>query len=123
MCWNIIKHRSLNFPARDTDNGTKVCGELSKELSATNIQFHPLDITSKESINKLRDHVRDRFGGLDVLINNSGVYLKVGQGTLRDMSFFLTIGSPWNQRLLAIEYHSIKAAHICATGYLYVVCL
>ena len=76
---------SLIFAARDTDNGTKVCGELSKELSATNIQFHPLDITSKESIDNLRDHVRDRFGGLDVLINNSGVYLKVGQGTFRDV--------------------------------------
>lgn len=75
----IIKiiYNHLIFAARDTDNGTKVCGELSKELSATNIQFHPLDITSKESIDNLRDYVRDRFGGLDVLINNSGVYLKV----------------------------------------------
>jgi len=64
------------FTARDHNNGTKVCGDLSKELSATNIQFHQLDITSKESIDKLRDHVRDKFGGLDVLINNSGVLLK-----------------------------------------------
>ena len=66
------------YAARDHNNGTKVCGDLSKELSATNIQFHQLDITSKESIDKLRDHVRDKFGGLDVLINNSGVLLKVG---------------------------------------------
>ena len=44
---------------------------LSKELSATNIHFHPLDITSKESVGKLRDHVRDKFGGLDILINNA----------------------------------------------------
>lgn len=67
----------VNYTARDVNNGTKVCGELSKELNATNIQFHPLDITSKESIDKLRDHVLNKFGGLDVLINNSAVLLKV----------------------------------------------
>ncbi|XP_068719027.1 carbonyl reductase [NADPH] 1-like isoform X1 [Montipora capricornis] len=64
------------FTARDANIGTKVCEELSKELSATNIQFHPLDITSLESVRKLRDHVRDKFGGLDILINNAAVLLE-----------------------------------------------
>lgn len=63
--------------ARDENAGAKVCGELSKELNVTNIKYHQLDITSQESINKLRDHVMEKFGGLDVLINNSGVLLKV----------------------------------------------
>lgn len=65
--------------ARDENAGAKVCGELSKELNVTNIKYHQLDITSQESINKLRDHVMEKFGGLDVLINNSGVLLKVIQ--------------------------------------------
>lgn len=54
-----------------------MCGELKKELNAANIQFHPLDVTSKESIGKLRDHVQDKFGGLDILVNNAGVLLRV----------------------------------------------
>ena len=65
--------------ARDETAGAKVCGELSKELNVTNIKYYQLDITSQESINKLRDHVMEKFGGLDVLINNSGVLLKVIQ--------------------------------------------
>jgi len=65
--------------ARDENAGAKVCGELSKELNVTNIKYYQLDITSQESINKLRDHVMEKFGGLDVLINNSGVLLKVIQ--------------------------------------------
>ena len=65
--------------ARDENAGAKVCGELSKELNVTNIKYHQLDITSQESINKLHDHVMEKFGGLDVLINNSGVLLKVIQ--------------------------------------------
>ena len=63
--------------ARDEKAGSDVCAELNNELGSTNIQFHQLDITSKESIHKLRDHVHDKFGGLDVLINNSAVLLKV----------------------------------------------
>ena len=63
--------------ARDEKAGSNVCAELNNELGSTSIQFHQLDITSKESIHKLRDHVHDKFGGLDVLINNSAVLLKV----------------------------------------------
>lgn len=69
----------IHILARDENAGAKVCGELSKELNVTNIKYHQLDITSQESINKLRDHVVEKFGGLDVLINNSGVLLKVIQ--------------------------------------------
>lgn len=65
--------------ARDENAGAKVCGELSKELNVTNIKYYQLDITSQESIDKLRAHVMEEFGGLDVLINNSGVLLKVIQ--------------------------------------------
>ena len=63
--------------ARDENAGAKVCGDLSNELNVTNIKYHQLDITSQESINKLRDHVMEKFGGLDVLINNSGVLIEV----------------------------------------------
>lgn len=65
--------------ARDENAGAKVCGELSKELNVMNIKYYQLDITSQESIDKLRAHVMEEFGGLDVLINNSGVLLKVIQ--------------------------------------------
>ena len=64
--------------ATHENTGAKVCGELSKELSASNVQFHQLDITSQESIDKLQAHVQETFGGLDVLINNAGVIVKVG---------------------------------------------
>ncbi|KAJ7370199.1 hypothetical protein OS493_033824 [Desmophyllum pertusum] len=64
------------FTATHENTGAKVCGELSKELSATNIQFHQLDITSQKSIDKLQAHVQEKFGGLDVLINNAAVLAK-----------------------------------------------
>lgn len=79
--------------ARDENAGAKVCGELSKELNVTNIKYHQLDITSQESINKLRDHVMEKFGGLDVLINNSGVLLKVIQNF--NFTYFINFFVNW----------------------------
>lgn len=60
----------LTFTARDENTGTKICGELSKELDVTNIQHHQLDITSQDSINKLCTYVQKTFEGLNILINN-----------------------------------------------------
>ena len=38
--------------------------------------FHQLDITSKDSIMKLRDFLKEKYGGLDVLVNNAGIAFK-----------------------------------------------
>jgi NAD(P)-dependent dehydrogenase (short-subunit alcohol dehydrogenase family) len=38
--------------------------------------FHPLDVTDGKSIAALRDFLRERYGHLDVLINNAGIIAK-----------------------------------------------
>lgn len=35
--------------------------------------FHQLDITSRESITKFRDHIVKKHGGIDIVINNAGI--------------------------------------------------
>jgi NAD(P)-dependent dehydrogenase (short-subunit alcohol dehydrogenase family) len=53
--------------------------------------FHPLDVTDGKSIAGLRDFLRERYGHLDVLINNAGIIakgeapaLKVDLATVRE---------------------------------------
>ena len=36
-------------------------------------KFHILDVTVPESVKKLRDHILEEYGGLDVLINNAAI--------------------------------------------------
>lgn len=36
-------------------------------------EYHQLDVTDRESIIRLRDHIKERYGGIDILINNAGV--------------------------------------------------
>ena len=102
--------------ARDENAGAKVCGELSKELNVTNIKYHQLDITSQESINKLRDHVMEKFGGLDVLVNNSGVLLKVIQNLTSFICKLDSRGLPvkQNQNLGDYQCQSLNPKrHLC----------
>lgn len=42
-----------------------------------NPKFHQLDITDETSINALRDHIKDTYGGIDILINNAAIMLDV----------------------------------------------
>jgi NAD(P)-dependent dehydrogenase (short-subunit alcohol dehydrogenase family) len=52
--------------------------EAVKRLAAVKLsaQFHRLDVTDPKSAAALRSHVERAFGGLDVLINNAGVFSK-----------------------------------------------
>jgi NAD(P)-dependent dehydrogenase (short-subunit alcohol dehydrogenase family) len=67
----------LFFPlARDETQGVEACAKL-KGNGVVNVESHQLDITSQESIEQLKNHVKDKFGGLDVLINNAGILIPV----------------------------------------------
>ncbi|CAG2210736.1 CBR1 [Mytilus edulis] len=39
-------------------------------------KYHQLDIDDQASINKLRDFVKEQYGGIDVLVNNAGIAFK-----------------------------------------------
>ena len=57
--------------ARDEGRGREAVALLKDEgLDAI---FHQLDITSQESIDALKKFVVEKYGGIDVLINNAGM--------------------------------------------------
>ena len=65
----------MTFLARDEQRGQEAVKQLSSEgLTST---FHPLDIVSEESIEKLKNFLIDQYGGLDLLVNNAGIAYKV----------------------------------------------
>lgn len=36
-------------------------------------EYHQLDVTDKNSVTKFRDYVKDKYGGIDILINNAAI--------------------------------------------------
>lgn len=60
--------------SRDFTRGQKAVEDLEKE--GLKPKYHQLDITDPSSIEKLRDFLKEKYGGLDVLINNAGIAFK-----------------------------------------------
>ncbi len=59
--------------ARDEGRGRAAVASL--EAEGLNPKFHQLDITSQESVDALKKFVLEKYGGVDVLVNNAGMYL------------------------------------------------
>jgi len=60
--------------SRSEERGLAALEELKKEGIVA--KFHQLDINSRESIEQLRDFIKEKYGGLDVLVNNAGIAFK-----------------------------------------------
>lgn len=60
--------------ARDSERGKAAVTQLSEE--GLKPLFHQLDINDLESIQTLRDFLKEKYGGLDVLVNNAGIAFK-----------------------------------------------
>ena len=72
---NNYNNNNVTFLARDEQRGQEAVKQLSSEgLTST---FHPLDILSEESIEKIKNFLIDQYGGLDLLVNNAGIAYKV----------------------------------------------
>lgn len=58
--------------ARDEGRGREAVALLNGE--GLSPKFHQLDITSLESVERLKKFVLDNYGGVDVLVNNAGTH-------------------------------------------------
>ena len=79
--FGIVKELCAKFEgvvyltARDESRGKEAVESL-RQLDL-NHRFHQLDIDDESSVIKLRDYLKDSYGGLDVLVNNAGVAFKI----------------------------------------------
>lgn len=61
-----------NILARDDENGLAACEVLRKD--GFDPDFFPVDITNENMVQNLKKYIISQYGGLDVLINNAGIY-------------------------------------------------
>lgn len=60
--------------ARDTTRGKEAVERLKKE--GLYPQFHLLDVTDRNSVRDFGNHLKQKHGGLNILINNVGILVK-----------------------------------------------
>jgi NAD(P)-dependent dehydrogenase (short-subunit alcohol dehydrogenase family) len=58
---------------RDVERGEQVAGEILRSSHGADVAVMPVDMSSQDSIRQFVHEYRDRFSGLDVLINNAGI--------------------------------------------------
>lgn len=52
-------------------------------LIKKNIVYHKLDVTDSKDIESLRDWILQKYGRVDILINNAGIYLDQGTSVFK----------------------------------------
>lgn len=75
--------------ARDEKRGAEAVDRL-RGLGLPDVVFHQLEITEPASAARLADFVRNKFGKLDVLVNNAGtmgVTMEVGEAAVKEIMF------------------------------------
>lgn len=57
--------------SRDNGRGKAAVTQLNK--LGLKPEYHQLDVTDRASITKFRDHIKEKYGGIDILVNNAAV--------------------------------------------------
>ena len=65
----------MYLTSRDEVRGRAAVEQLKK--LGLNPQFHQLDIDDEASIIRLRNYLKENYGGLDVLVNNAAIFLEL----------------------------------------------
>ncbi|KAL0810198.1 hypothetical protein ABMA28_010982 [Loxostege sticticalis] len=60
--------------SRDVERGKKAVADLEKE--GLHPSFHQLDITDNKSVETFRDFIKEKHGGIDILVNNAAIAFK-----------------------------------------------
>lgn len=73
----------IYLTSRNEDLGRKALNELEKE--GVKVNYHQLDIDDINSINSFAKYLKDKYNGLDILINNAAIAYKAADTTPFDI--------------------------------------
>jgi NAD(P)-dependent dehydrogenase (short-subunit alcohol dehydrogenase family) len=76
---------SVLLTARREAEGQAAAERLAR--AGSSVEFQPLDVADEASAQALRDQVRTRYGRLDVLVNNAGIFPAPGPGSAESSIF------------------------------------
>lgn len=74
---------SVYLTSRNEERGLAAVEELKK--IGLQPKYHQLDINDESSVLRLRDYLKDTYGGLDVLVNNAAILLPFKEGMSDDI--------------------------------------
>ena len=74
ICRQLTQHDvRVILTSRDEAKGRAARQKL--EETGSQMDYHPLDVTGRDSIQRLREYVIQTYGRLDILVNNAALYI------------------------------------------------
>lgn len=70
-----VKGHQVIITARNTEKGQQAQAELQEMTNNPNIHFVQLDVTKEQDVQNSYQYIEEKFGQLDVLVNNAGIFL------------------------------------------------
>lgn len=89
--WNEIQ----TFRSRRSGRGQEAVESLVSE--GLKPMFHQLDINDLSSITTAAAYFKDKYGGVDVLVNNAGIAFKGRTSTIHWYTVYYTTPEPYTQ--------------------------
>ncbi|GMI66870.1 short-chain dehydrogenase/reductase 1 [Hibiscus trionum] len=75
LCRNLAsKGIMVVLTSRDEKRGLEAFAKLKDSGLSDHVVFHQLDVADPSSVASLADYVESKFGKLDVLVNNAGIF-------------------------------------------------
>ena len=68
--------------SRNAEKGKKALAALMEETDSQLLFSHKLDLVDEADFEAIVKYVEEKFGRLDVLVNNAGIFIKTGNSTL-----------------------------------------
>lgn len=82
ICRELAKNGvEVILTARNEDKGKQAEQDLKEQ--GLNVVFYKMDITDENSIKGLADFIENKYGKLDILINNAGIFKDYEGGVLQ----------------------------------------
>jgi NAD(P)-dependent dehydrogenase (short-subunit alcohol dehydrogenase family) len=72
---------SVILTSRDVEQGKQAVAKLGDDNK--NIVYHKLDVTDSKDIESLRTWILNKYGRVDILINNAGIYIDEGKSVFK----------------------------------------
>ena len=63
---------SLILLSRNEEKGEKICNQIRRRTSNTQVKFYKVDISSMKEVRGAVENIKSDFNHIDVLINNAG---------------------------------------------------
>ncbi|KAL7076770.1 hypothetical protein ACQ4LE_003943 [Meloidogyne hapla] len=115
----------IYLTARNPTFGQTALQNLEKELGdkkKSRIIFYQLDITDENSCQKLAEHLKEKYDGLDILINNAGFAFKQNSKEDPSIQADITIGINYygtkciSNKLIPLIRKGGRIVNICSQG-------